>query len=285
MRHPDIPDFGEHHRVEVGAGRALYAVSWGDPTSQDVAVFDPGSFGSWVDGAHFCRAMAAKGFRAITYSRAGMYPSDPVPDGVLPGPRFHIDDLSRLLTALGVAQPVVLAGHSMAGVRLHFAGFSIRSRIKAMVMIDAVVPELTRSTTWAGWTSFARSLSAVGVQAAISPLAPLMEQFHPNMLDLEGDEREAKVKSIASDAHLEAAGDEIRAMDRKTREDEIDAALHIPALYATCTPVSQGTTKLIGQYETIGTEVRRLKFPKESHMSILTQPVIGEIADTLDDLI
>ena len=229
--------------------------------------------------------MAAKGFRAISYSRAGMFPSDPVPEGVAPGPRFHVDDISRLLDRLNVRHPIVLAGHSMAGVRLHYAGFSIRSRIKAMLMIDAVVPELTRSATWGGWTSFARSLSAVGIQAAISPLAPLMEQFHPNMLALDGEEREAKVKSIASDAHLEAAGDEIRAMDRKTRDDEIDAAVHIPALYATCTPVSQGTSKLIKQYEAVGTEVRRLKFPRESHMSILTPPVINEIAATLEDIV
>ncbi|MEO1656882.1 MAG: alpha/beta hydrolase [Pseudomonadota bacterium] len=275
---------GTPRKVETGEGRSLAAALFGDTSSERVLLFDSGSFGSWVDGAHLCRELAGRGWLAVTHSRAGMYPSEPAPDGVVLDPRFHVADMMSLLDALDISTPIVLAGHSMAGLRLHHAGNVAAERLRALAFIDAVCPSLAKDRTWAGWTVFAKTVAETGVQVMGSAMGPLLENFHPNLMELDGDERLSKIKSISSPEHLATASAEFRAMDRQSREVEVDEALHMPAFFATATAASQGTTALMKRYAREGTWAERVKFKSEGHLSILTPPAIERIADGIDEL-
>ncbi|MEM0928221.1 MAG: hypothetical protein AAGI89_02910 [Pseudomonadota bacterium] len=275
---------GRLEQCDVGGGRRITASIFGSRQAERVLLFDAGSFGSWVDGAHLCRELAARGWLAVTHSRAGMYPSEPAPEGTVLDPRFHVADMLRLLDTLEIPVPIVLAGHSMAGLRLHHAGNVTADRLRALAFIDAVCPSLAKQRTWAGWTVFAKTIAQTGVQVMGSAIGPMLENFHPNVLELDGDERLSKVKSISSPEHLATAADELRAMDRQSRDVEVEEALHLPALFATATPVSQGTTALMKRYAEAGTWADRLKFPAEGHISILTPPATDTIADGIDEL-
>jgi len=268
----------------IDGNRSITACVFGDHDAQRVLLFDPGAFGSWVDGAHLCRALAARGWLCITYSRAGMYPSAPASQGTILDPQFHVADMLRLLDAFEIRVPIVLAGHSMAGLRLHHAGHVASDRFRGLAFIDAVCPTLTKDSTWAGWTVFGKTLAETGVQVMGSAMGPILENFHPNVLELEGDERLTKVKSISSPEHLATAADELRAMDRQLRTIEVKEALHVPSLFATASPVSQGTTALMERYAHGETWAERLKFPGEGHVSILTPPAIDEIAAGIEEL-
>ncbi|MEM6914126.1 MAG: hypothetical protein AAF511_09125 [Pseudomonadota bacterium] len=269
---------------DIDDGRRITASIFGSGDADRVLLFDAGSFGSWVDGAHLCREMAQRGWLAVSHSRAGMYPSDPAPEGTVLDPRFHVADMIRLLDALSIRVPIILAGHSMAGLRLHHAGNTAATRLCGLAFIDAVCPSLANDRTWAGWTVFARTVAETGVQVMGTPMGSLIENFHPNMLDLEGDERFTKVKSISSPAHLATAADEFRAMDRSSRVVEVDEALHLPSFFATATPASQGTTDLMKRYAEAGTWAERIKFPMEGHISILTPPAVETIATGIEEL-
>jgi pimeloyl-ACP methyl ester carboxylesterase len=271
--------------ADVGKGRRLAYKPFGEPREPGkVLLYDPGSFGSYCDGVHLCSELADRGYLAIAYSRAGMYPSDPLPEGNTPHPAFHTSDIDNLLEALGIEGPILLAGHSMSGVRLHYAGHAIPERLRGLIFLDAVCPSLTKSFTWAGWTSFARTAAKAGIKAAGTALAPFVEELHPNILRLAGEDRTAKLTAIGSAEHLKAAADEIRAMDRKTRTIEIDEAVEIPALYVTATAVSQGTPEVLKRYEAEGVWARHIKLPKDGHMSMLTPPATEIIADGIDAL-
>lgn len=268
----------------IDGDRSITTCVFGDHEAERVLLFDPGAFGSWVDGAHLCRALAARGWLAITYSRAGMYPSPPAPQGTILDPQFHVADMLRLLDFLEIRVPIILAGHSMAGLRLHHAGHVAPDRFRGFALIDAVCPTLTKDSLWAGWTVFGKTLAETGVQVMGSAMGPILENFHPNTLELDGDERLAKVKSISSPQHLATAADELRAMDRQSRTVEVEEALHVPALFATVSPVSKGTTALLERYADQGTWAERLKFPDDDHISVLTPPAIHDIAAGIEEL-
>ncbi|MEO1041573.1 MAG: hypothetical protein AAFX52_04720 [Pseudomonadota bacterium] len=268
----------------IDGGRRITLSVFGVRDADRILLFDAGSFGSWVDGAHLCRALAGRGWLAMSHSRAGMYPSDAAPEGTVLDPRFHVADMERLLDALEIRVPIVLAGHSMAGLRLHHAGNVMPDRLRGLAFIDAVCPSLARDRTWAGWTAFARSVAETGVQVMGTPMGSWIENFHPNVLHLDGDERLSKIKSISSQSHLATAADEFRAMDRSSRAIEVEEALHVPAFFATATPASQGTTDLMQRYAEAGTWAERSKFRSEGHLSILTPPAIEKIADGIEEL-
>src|SRR5262249_28550953 len=84
------------------------------------------------------KVLAAKGLRSCAYDRAGLGFSDPGPsprDGIA-----IVGDLEKLLAAKGETGPLVVVGHSMAG--LHTRLFTLRNpeRVKGLVLVDAASP-------------------------------------------------------------------------------------------------------------------------------------------------
>lgn len=268
--------------MEVEPGRRLQVAVYGDPGADKVLLFDPGSFGIYADGHQLCVALAQRGWHAVALTRAGLYGSDPLPEGQPPFPGFHVEDMARLMDALGFDRPIVLAGHSMAGVRVHLAGHLLEERLRGLVLLDAVCPSLMDTLVWSGWVGWAKALGAAGAFVASTALGPMVEELHPNGLKLEGRPREDKLASVSSDAHLLASAAEVAATERRSLADTIEPALTLPSFFATATPVSQGTTKLVEQYKAAGTWAQRIKPKKVGHVSLLAPPTVSKLADGAD---
>jgi pimeloyl-ACP methyl ester carboxylesterase len=102
------------------------------------AVFEAG-FGNdssvWADIAPRIRAAGAQ---TVVYDRAGMGKST-----IDPGAPYSIDNdvhiLRAVLTACGIAGPIVLVGHSYGG-GIGLVAASRDQRIRGLVLLDAVVP-------------------------------------------------------------------------------------------------------------------------------------------------
>ncbi|MEM9839120.1 MAG: hypothetical protein AAF830_08190 [Pseudomonadota bacterium] len=277
-----LAENGDFLMMEVAPSRRLHIGVYGDPSADRVLLFDPGSFGIYADGHQLCVELASRGWHAVALTRAGMYGSDPLPEGQEPLPGFHVHDMERLMDALGWNKKIILAGHSMAGVRVHLSGHLLEHRLRGLMLLDAVCPSLMDTLVWSGWVGWDKALGAAGAFVAGTALGPMVEELHPNALKLEGRPREDKLASVASEAHLLASAAEVAATERRSMDDVIEPALTLPSFFATATPVSQGTTKLVQQYKAAGTWAERIKPRKVGHVSLLAPPAVKELADGAD---
>jgi pimeloyl-ACP methyl ester carboxylesterase len=119
--------------IDVG-GHRLYARCWGRlaPGGATV-VFESGLGDGWGQWRHLAPRVGAFA-RAVVYSRAGVFPSEP---GALPRTFGRIAaDLHALLAALACRPPYVLVGHSIGARahRLYAARFP--GEIAALVLLD-----------------------------------------------------------------------------------------------------------------------------------------------------
>jgi len=126
--------------VEIGPGRRLRTVSEGTASSvRPLVVLESGSFGISADWAAVQAGLTAEGLRSLAYDRAGLGLSDPGP-----APRDStaiVDDLEALLAAEGETGPLILCGHSMAGMHVRLFAARNPSRIRGLVLVDATTPE------------------------------------------------------------------------------------------------------------------------------------------------
>ena len=163
--------------VEVAGGRSLRAVTEGRSSSRrPLVVLEAGSFGFSADWAAVQARLAAEGLRSLAYDRAGLGWSDAGPE-----PRDSqtiVADLEALLAALGETGPLILCGHSMAGLHARLFAARNAARVKALVLVDAVAPESTDHPLAAHLVGHFNSLSklaAWGARAGLSrPLAGAM---------------------------------------------------------------------------------------------------------------
>jgi pimeloyl-ACP methyl ester carboxylesterase len=157
-------------RVEVAAGRSLRAVAEGPSSSRrPLIVLEAGSFGFAADWAAVQARLAAEGLRSLAYDRAGLGWSDPGPE-----PRDSqtiVADLEALLAALGESGPLILCGHSMAGLHARLFAGRNAARVKALVLVDAVTPEATDHPVASQMVGHFNSLSKLAAWGAKAGLA------------------------------------------------------------------------------------------------------------------
>ena len=190
--------------VRLPDGHALMTLRGGE--GPPAVLFDAGAFGIYADGANLVRALAARGVPAVAYTRRNLSGSDEKPGA--PDPAAHGADMRALLTALGQPGPVVLVGHSMAGFRLHALAAARPSLVRALVLVDAMVPGAWPRAALAG---FAVSLRPV--ERAL-PAFCRTANAYPNAMRLEGRERADKLASVYSRDHLRATRFEVAAVAR-----------------------------------------------------------------------
>jgi pimeloyl-ACP methyl ester carboxylesterase len=126
--------------VEIGGGRRLRAVFAGpEAPGRPLVVLEAGSFGFSADWAAAQAGLAAEGLRSLAYDRAGLGHSDPGP-----APRDSqaiVQDLEAMLAALGERGPLIVCGHSMAGLHVRLFAGRNAARVRGLVLVDAVMPE------------------------------------------------------------------------------------------------------------------------------------------------
>ncbi len=259
--------------------RRLFAVRHGPyELGPPRALYDAGAFGIYADGDWVGRSLADLGIPMVSYSRAGLYKSDPVPDGVVPDPFWHADDMARLLDACEVTQPVLLIAHSMAGLRAH--GFAARypERVGAVLLIDAVTP------VQLGWSvrrnvvrSLARSISVCS-QAARGRATRSLLRLYPNFFDLDGEAHRDKMASWADPGHLLATKAEILAATDPALKDRLVPITHCPIASVAATVVASGDKMALGPARATGRRTERLEWPGVGHAKILSPQYARQLA-------
>lgn len=196
-------------QVDIGEGRTLRLVCEGQARPDRPTVWlEAGAFGFSADWGATQDALAAAGWRACAYDRAGMGYSPKGPD-----PRDGqaiVSDFEKLVAASGETGPFILVGHSMAGLRLrHYAGRN-PGQVAGVVLVDAATPEAARLRRARGFISSFVVMSRVAAAgASIGLYKPLMYTRLGDKIGLPPDAKAEKRQAFANGRHNRTAAAEV----------------------------------------------------------------------------
>ena len=205
---PAPPPRGEFVEVD---GRRMHIVRAGPASAGPLVLLEAGSFGFSADWAVVQAGLAALGRRSLAYDRAGMGLSQagPAPrDGLA-----IVDDLERLLAAAGEAGPLILVGHSMAGLHVHLFAGRNRGRVQGLVLVDAVTPTVAADPTVRRGAAQYVNLSRVAAWAASKGALGLVNPFG-DMIGLTPEAAPHKRWAFGDPAHNRTAADEVIEWER-----------------------------------------------------------------------
>jgi pimeloyl-ACP methyl ester carboxylesterase len=192
--------------IDLG-GRRLHAVRAGPPSDKPTVVLEHGAFGCASDWGVVQARLAAKGVHSIAYDRAGLGLSDP---GSLPRDGRALNaDLASLLDAMGEPGPYVLVGHSMGGLMVRLFAHTYPDRVRGVVLVDAVVPDVMGTKVGSGAVgAYGRAMRWVGVGARFGLMRPVAAVIG-NMIGLEGEAALEKRRIYGSAPHARWAAAEV----------------------------------------------------------------------------
>lgn len=263
-------------RIEIAQGRHLHYLLDG-PEDAPFVLFDAGAFGIYADGWHIKEALKDR-FRVCLYDRAGMGQSDPVPDDALPRPDFHVEDMRRLRTALGITQPMLLIGHSMAGLRLHTYANLYREELTGLIFIDALAPRQLVERTGKPFGKMFEMLLASGVMAARSGWTKAADKVAPNSFKLEGQPREDKIWAYTAEQHYAAAHREVEVVDYEADYMHGEAAWSLPMCIFSATPINGLTARDAARAREATGYGHHELLPFDGHVSCLTGKAAEKVA-------
>ena len=202
--------------VDIG-GRRMRIVCQGPESARPVVLLEAGAFGFAADFGTLQDRLAESGIRSCAYDRAGMGYSDPSP---LPRDGLAIaDDFDRLLAAAHIPGPYVLAGHSMAGLRLRQFAARHPDQVIGVVLIDAVTPEALQNPDmhrFVGQFAMASRWAAAG--ASLGLFKPIAGSGAGNKIGLTGAAEREKRWAFADGRHNRTAADEVSLWPQSSRE-------------------------------------------------------------------
>lgn len=265
-------------RIEIEPGRRLAVVRFPAAAPKATALFDAGAFGPFIDGYWICTELARQGISAATYSRAGLHQSDPLPKGAVPDPLFHAADMARLLDALGVAEPTLMVGHSMAGLRLHAFAAACPDRMGAALFIDAVTPrQLALGHRRAVARMGSGALPIYREAMRLRALRPVM-RLYPNNMKFGRAERDDKTAAWSDPDHIEGTRQELWASSDRALADRLPPITHCPVGVVTATTIAHGYRGLLDAARRSGHPTRHLSLPKTGHAAVLAPGPAVKIA-------
>lgn len=193
--------------MDIG-GRRLRIVRAGDGAGRPLVVLEHGAFGCAADWAVVQDRLAAKGLSSLAYDRAGLGFSDP---GASPRDGAAVAaDLEALLRALGETGPLVMVGHSMAGLMLRVFVPRNRSRVLGVVLVDAVTPELILERAGARAVhAYRRAMRLVGWWSGLGFMRPVSLVIG-DLIGLEGEASAEKRRIYGSATHTRWAAEEVQ---------------------------------------------------------------------------
>ena len=194
--------------IDIGGDVRLHLVRAGPAdASGPTVLLEAGAFGFSADWAAVQEKLAARSVPSLAYDRAGLGFSD---SGPAPRDGLAIaGDLERLLAAARETGPLVLCGHSMAGLHLRLFASRNASRIAGIVLVDATTPEamdapLTESLV-GHFGAFSR-LAAWGAEMGLfKPLAGALG----DAIGLDGPAGDEKRWAFAQAGHNRWAAQEV----------------------------------------------------------------------------
>ncbi len=204
--------------ADIG-GRRLHTVRAGpaDGGGKPLVVLEAGAFGFSADWAVVQDRLASRGFASLAYDRAGLGLSDPGPeprDGDAIGA-----DLEAILAREAAEGPLILAGHSMAGLHVHHSAARHPGRVAGLVLVDATTPASMDSklvSTVVGHFAGAARLAAWGAGAGL--FKPLSGTGLGDRIGLDGDIGGATRWPFADAAHNPWAAEEVAQWPAAARQ-------------------------------------------------------------------
>lgn len=203
---------GRGERVDIGGRRLrVVCVDPSEPGGADrpLVVLEAGAFGFSADWAAVQAVLAARGYRSCAYDRAGLGASDP---GPMPRTSQAIaGDLEALLAARGETGPLIVVGHSMAG--LHTRVFIKRnaSRVVGLVLADAMSPEGAADPRARRFLKTFGSLAGLATPVSRLGLLKLVSPWAGDPIGLEGDADREKRFYFGKASHNQGAAAEVAA--------------------------------------------------------------------------
>lgn len=276
---PNTPTFD---MIEVAPGRRLHCTVEG-PLDAPFVLYDAGAFGLYADGWWIKEALKDR-FRVCLYDRAGLGASDPVPENTSPTPAFHVDDMRRLVAALGVTDPFTLIGHSMAGLRLHSFANLYPDELQGLVFVDALSPRNFKATSGRFAQDQFGNLLKLGAFGAKLGLAERVAGFAPNNFNLSGQQRDDKVWAYAAPEHHNGSRDEVLALDYDAAYLHGDGATQLPMAIFAATYINGMKPEDAKRAEEATGYGWYGKFPREDHVSILLGVYADAIASRVDEI-
>jgi pimeloyl-ACP methyl ester carboxylesterase len=197
-------------QVDIGDGRTLRLVCEGEATHADrpTVWLEAGAFGFAADWGATQDALAAAGWRACAYDRAGMgySPKGPSPrDGLA-----IVSDFEKLVAASGEKGPFILVGHSMAGLRLREYAGRNPSQVAGLVLVDAATPEMAQQRRAEGFIkAFASASRWAARGASLGLFKPLVYTRMGDKIGLPPDAKAEKRWAFANGRHNRVSADEV----------------------------------------------------------------------------
>lgn len=201
----------------VGIGsRRLRVVKAGVRGADPAIVFECGAFGCAADWAVVQERLAARGRYSLAYDRAGLGYSDPGPhprDG-----EAIARDLETLLAQMGEDGPLIMVGHSMAGILLRVFVGRNRDRVRGVVLVDALTPEaLDIELAARAIKAYGRAMKVVGRWSHLGFMKPV-SLLAGNLIGLEGEARSEKRRIYGSSRHAHWAAEEVQQWARTSAQ-------------------------------------------------------------------
>jgi pimeloyl-ACP methyl ester carboxylesterase len=271
-------------RVAVAGGRSLRAVAEGPPSSpRPLIVLEAGSFGFAADWAAVQARLTAEGLRSLAYDRAGLGWSDPGPE-----PRDSqtiVADLEALLAALGETGPLILCGHSMAGLHVRLFAGRNAARVKALVLVDAVTPEATDHPLASQMVGHFNSLSKLAAWSARAGLARPLAGRLGDAIGLPPLAGAEKRQAFADATHNRCAAAEVAAWHASADQARA-AGAYDPALPIAVVLTGDGRQlSAVHAIKTAPASAARHGFvihvPRANHASLLGERHAGHIVGAI----
>ena len=263
--------------VEVESGRFLHVHVQG-PEGAPWVLIDHGAFGMFADCWWISEALKAT-HRVVLFGRAGMGWSSPVPSDVSATPRWHVEDMRRLMRALGATTPFVLIGHSMAGLRLVEFLDVYPEDLTGLIFIDAMHPENLGTSAGRVLMRAVSYALVIGEQMARFGAGHLIVPVLKDQIALPLQRRLEKNWVLEQTGHWKAARLEFDAIRDHPSFTHIAPVVDKPVVVLSREASGGECADLVRQAEAAGCHARLYAQAGETHTSLLNPHFASLIAD------
>ncbi len=273
--------------IDIGGRRMRLVRAGVRSADRPVIVLECGAFGCSADWQVVQDRLARRGLYSLAYDRAGLGYSDPGPE-----PRDGqaiAADLEALLAEAGETGPLLMVGHSMAGLLLRVFVGRNRERVVGVVLVDAVTPEdMDVRAAARAINTYRHAMKLVGMWSGAGFMRPVSLVIG-DLIGLEGEAAVEKRRIYGSSVHTRWSAAEVTqwpATSAQGREiGPYDPALPVAVVTAGHERMARGVKAL----QTVPANASRHGYVAHiagaNHASLLGRRFADPILDGIDHVL